>query len=33
MMHIADDQDALLDYLYDEGDPSARLSVKKHLQE
>ena len=33
MMHIADDQDALLDYLYDEGDPSARLTVKKHLQE
>ena len=33
MMHIADDQDALLDYLYDEGDPAARLKIATHLQE
>jgi hypothetical protein len=33
MKHIADNQDALLDYLYEEGDPEARLSIKKHLQE
>lgn len=33
MNHIADDQDALLDYLYDEGDPAERLAVAKHLQE
>ena len=33
MIHIADNQDALLDYLYEEGDPAERLKVAKHLQE
>ena len=33
MTHIADNQDALLDYLYDEGDPAERLAIAKHLQE
>ena len=33
MMHIADNQDALLDYIYDEGDPVERLKIAKHLQE
>lgn len=33
MMHIADDQDALLDYLYEEGDPSERLRIARHLQD
>jgi anti-sigma factor RsiW len=33
MNHIADNQDALLDYLYDEGDPTERLAIAKHLQE
>ena len=33
MMHIADNHDALLDYLYDEGDPAERLKIAKHLQE
>jgi hypothetical protein len=33
MMHIADNQDALLDYLYEEGDPAERLRIAKHLQE
>ena len=33
MIHIADDHDALLDYLYEEGDPAERLKVAKHLQE
>ena len=33
MMHIADNQDALLDYLYDEGDPAERLAIATHLQE
>ena len=32
-MHIADNQDALLDYLYEEGDPAERLKIAKHLQE
>ena len=32
-MHITDDQDALLDYLYDEGDPSERLRIARHLQD
>jgi hypothetical protein len=32
-LHIADDQDALLDYLYEEGDPSERLRIARHLQE
>ena len=33
MNHIADNQDALLDYLYEEGDPAERLTIAKHLQE
>lgn len=32
MMHIADDQNALLDYLYEEGDPADRLRIARHLQ-
>ena len=32
-MHIADNHDALLDYLYEEGDPAERLKVRQHLQE
>jgi hypothetical protein len=32
-MHIADNQDALLDYLYEEGDPAERLKIAQHLQE
>jgi anti-sigma factor RsiW len=33
MNHIADNQDALLDYLYEEGDPAQRLAIAQHLQE
>ena len=33
MTHIADNQDALLDYLYEEGDPAERLKTARHLQE
>ena len=33
MKHITDDHDALLDYLYEEGDPDERLAIAKHLQE
>ena len=33
MNHIADNHDALLDYLYEEGDPAERLAIAKHLQE
>jgi anti-sigma factor RsiW len=33
MTHIADNQDALLDYLYEEGDPADRLKIATHLQE
>jgi hypothetical protein len=33
MNHIADNQDALLDYLYEEGDPAERLAIATHLQE
>ena len=33
MNHIADNHDALLDYLYEEGDPAERLTIAKHLQE
>ena len=33
MNHIADNQDALLDYLYEEGDPAERLKIATHLQE
>ena len=32
MNHIADNQDALLDYLYEEGDPAERLKIATHLQ-
>jgi len=31
-LHITDDQDALLNYLYEEGDPSERLRIAHHLQ-
>lgn len=33
MMHIADNHDALLDYLYEEGDPAERLKMARHLQD
>lgn len=33
MMHIIDNQEALLDYLYEEGAPSERLKIARHLQE
>lgn len=33
MTHITDNHDALLDYLYEEGDPGERLAIAKHLQE
>jgi hypothetical protein len=33
MNHIAENQDALLDYLYEEGDPAERLKIATHLQE
>jgi anti-sigma factor RsiW len=33
MNHITDNHDALLDYLYEEGDPTERLMIAKHLQE
>src|SRR4026208_2625222 len=32
-IHIADNHDALLDYLYEEGDPAERLKIAQHLQE
>jgi anti-sigma factor RsiW len=32
-MHITENQDALLDYLYEEGNPADRLAIAKHLQE
>ena len=32
MMHIADNHEALLDYLYEEGDAGERLKIAKHLQ-
>ena len=31
-MHIADNHDALLDYLYEEGDPAERLKIAQHVQ-
>ena len=31
--HIADNHEALLAYLYEEGDPAERLAVARHLQE
>ncbi len=33
MIHITDNHDALLDYLYEEGDPAERLRIATHLQE
>ena len=33
MNHIADNHEALLDYLYEEGDPAERLTIARHLQE
>jgi hypothetical protein len=33
MQHITDNHDALLDYLYEEGDPDERLKIAEHLQE
>ena len=33
MTHIADNHEALLDYLYEEGDPAERLTIARHLQE
>ena len=33
MTHIADNHEALLDYLYEEGDPAERLQIARHLQE
>lgn len=33
MSHITDNHDALLDYLYEEGDPAERLAIARHLQE
>lgn len=32
-MHIADNHEALLDYLYEEGDAATRLQIGQHLQE
>jgi hypothetical protein len=32
-MHITDNEDALLDYLYDEGEPAERIRIASHLQE
>jgi anti-sigma factor RsiW len=32
-MHIADNHDALLDYLYEEGDSTERLKIAQHLQQ
>ena len=33
MMHITDNHEALLDYLYEEGDPAERIKIARHLQE
>src|SRR4051812_3989642 len=33
MMHVTDNEDALLDYLYDEGDSAERIRIARHLQE
>jgi hypothetical protein len=33
MMHITENHEALLDYLYEEGDPAERIKVARHLQE
>ena len=32
-MHIAENHEALIDYLYEEGDPAERLKIRQHLQE
>src|SRR5580765_326355 len=32
-MHITDNQEALLDYLYEEGDPAERVKIAQHLQQ
>ncbi len=32
MTHIADNHEALLDYLYEEGDPAERVKIARHLQ-
>jgi hypothetical protein len=32
-LHIADDHEALVDYLYEEGDPSKRMKIARHLQD
>lgn len=32
-MHITDNQEALLDYLYEEGDPTDRVKIAQHLQQ
>lgn len=33
MMHISDNHEALLDYVYEEGEPAERLRIARHLQE
>jgi len=33
MMHITENHEALLDYLYEEGDPAERVKVAQHLQQ
>jgi len=33
MMHITDNQDTMLDYLYEEGDPAERIKIAQHLQQ
>ena len=33
MMHITENQEALLDYLYEEGDPADRVKIAQHLQQ
>jgi anti-sigma factor RsiW len=33
MMHITDNEELLLDYLYEEGDPAERIRIAQHLQQ
>jgi len=33
MMHITDNEEALLDYLYEEGTPADRVKIAQHLQQ
>ena len=33
MMHITENHEALLDYLYEEGDPGERVKIAQHLQQ